>query len=171
MNAKDNNLQLRQKKDSIASQKYLPRIKVLLRDNYIKKNGDQAVLLVVHLKGRKVRFNSGLAVNKKLFDSKHGKILPDHDQARDYNLILDSCRARINEIFIKYRLLHEELTPEILKNEYRIKSTYIDFFRFMDERIRDRQGEIAESSARQHQATLSKIKEFRSPLRFSDIDQ
>ena len=158
------------RKSSIASQKYLPRIKVLLRDNYKRKNGTRSVLLVVHLNGKKIRFNTGIWVSENMFDSFREEILSGHPQARDYNLIVEKCRSRINEIYIKYRLLHEELTPEVLKTEYRIKSTYVDFFRFMEDAIQERTGEIAPSSAIQHMATLSKIKEFKNTLRFSEIN-
>lgn len=144
-------------------------IKTILRDDYVKKDGRSAVLLVVHIKGKKVRFNTGVAVHKDHF--KKGSVTSVDPKSDDYNLIISTCRARINDIFVKYRLLHDELTPQKLSEEYKIKSTYIYFYGFMEASIRERKGEITQSTMNLHLTIMNKLKAYKKELTFSEITE
>jgi integrase/recombinase XerD len=148
----------------------MPEIKAILRKDYNKK-GESSILLVTHFKGKKVRINTGISVLPCEFDEKKGIVKLSNSQAPDYNLIIASCLARINNILVKYRLLHEELTPDQLISEYKIKSTYIDFYGFMRNEILSRKGELTASTIKLQLSILHKLQSFRKRLVFSEITE
>ncbi|MBA7534800.1 Tyrosine recombinase XerC [subsurface metagenome] len=153
------------------SQKSLKDVKIWYRDDYVKRNGTALISLFLYLKGERVIFNTNISVSPDFWDYEKKVIKKSHPHAKDYNMIIDTCKGRINEIFVRYRLQHKELTPDLLKKEYITPSTYIDFYEFMERAIIERKDELEKSTIRQHKAALSKLKSFKKSLMFSEIDE
>ncbi len=141
------------------------------REDYKNKRDESAVYLFVYLNSKRVKFNTGVYVKKEFWDPQTELIRKDHPQAADLNLIITSCRARISDVFVRYRLQHKQLTIDLLKKEYTNPSFAIDFLAWMQSAIGERAGEITESSLNQHRAHLSKLREFKDPLTFSELTE
>lgn len=152
-------------------QKSLKDVKVWYRDKYIKRDGTALIALYIYLKGEKVTFNTGVSVDPVYWNYEKKIIKKSHPHGKDYNMIIDSCKGRINEIFVKYRLQHKEITPDLLKKEYIIPSTYVDFYEFMENAIAARKDELEKSTVRQHTSAMNKLKKFKKTLMFSEIDE
>lgn len=152
-------------------QKNLKDVKVWFRDTSVKKNGTAPVYLYIYLKGKKVVFNTNVSLEPTHWNYNAQNIFNSHPHARDYNLIIDNCKARIHDIFVRYRLQMKELTPELLKREYEIPSTYIDFYDFMARTIASRKDELEPSTMDQHHSILNKLRDYKSSLMFSEIDE
>ncbi len=144
--------------------------KIFIHDSYKKKDGTAAIYVLVHLAGKSLKFPTGVSCDPELFDHKKQRIKGASQSVKDNNLIIEKSLATINDIAVRYRLQHATLTPELLKREWKNPARRIDFYAFMDEAIKERRGEIAASSLKQHESIKSKLKEFRDSLSFAEID-
>lgn len=68
-------------------------------------------------------------------DIKSLRVKGNSKKVKDDNLIIESCMARINEVFVRYRLQNIELTSDLLKNEWKNPARRIDFHSFLKEAI------------------------------------
>ena len=152
------------------SNRKMPNVTISFDSGYVRKNGECAVYAITRLRRKKIKFHTGVTVKPELFDVDKGIVKKTHDDYSDLNLLISSTRSRINDIFVRYRLQFEELTPEILQHEFKNPSTRIDFHTFIKEAIDERKGEITASTMEQHVAMSGKIKEFSPSLSFSMID-
>ena len=145
------------------------KLKVYLNDGYIKADGTAAVYIYTHLMTKKIKFNTKVLVDPEYFDKIKGRIKTKAKDSKDNNLIIEACKQRITEIFVRYRLQHKELTPDLLKKEYQTPSTYIDFYDFFDKSIKEQSKFLSENTIHLHEAVLSKMKYKKSTLMFSEI--
>ena len=144
--------------------------KVYINNNYKKKDGTSAVYILVHLGGISMKFATGINVDNEKFNHNTSRLKGNSKAVRDNNLIIEKGLARINDIFVRYRLQNEAITPEILKQEWKNPTRRVDFYVWMEETIALRKGDIAESSMKQHRALVSKMKQFRPKLAFAELD-
>jgi integrase len=134
-------------------------------------SGLNPVMLEINLQNTRVRINTGVKITKEQWDPDNLVIKKSVEKSADLNLIIRNSKARITDIFVRYRLQLKDLTPEILLAEYHRPSVNIDFLEFMDAAIKERKGSLADSSLAQHQAHLNKLKEFRPHLTFSELTE
>ncbi len=142
----------------------------VLQDTFLKKDGTASIYIVVSIRGKKTKFNTGVSVPPNSFNTEDKRVKGKSQRAKDLNLIIDDTISKINDIFVRYRLQHKELTPDLLRQEYKNPSLYIDFYKFLKEAIHERKGEIANSTINQHLVLLHKLKEFKKTLAFSEIN-
>jgi len=136
-----------------------------------KKNGLCTVYLFVYLKGERVRVNTKVAVDPANFDEVSGLIRGKSNDVKDQNLIVNQCRSRINQIEVKYRLKNVEIAPEQFRNEYSHPSYDIDFLAWMEAEIKLLKNQVGASRIIKYNTILNKLKEFRDPISFSEIDR
>jgi site-specific recombinase XerD len=135
-----------------------------------RKDGKCAIYILVHLDYKSLKFNTGIGCSLNDWDDNTLRIKGSSKEVRDNNLIIDECLARMNDIFVRYRLQHIHLTPELLKNEWKNPARRIDFFKFYEEALAERKKELAPGSYRHHKSVIKIIKEFRNNLAFSEIN-
>ncbi|MFH0756916.1 MAG: site-specific integrase [Bacteroidota bacterium] len=145
-------------------------ITISFDSHYTKKNGEAALYAVTKIDGRKIKFHTQVCVNPSQYDPEKGQILSSHPDHDDLNLLIQTTKSRINEIMVRYRLQYEKLTPELLKSEFENASVRIDFHLFMKDAIRERKGELNESTLKQHRAISNKLKAFSPELKFTQLD-
>lgn len=144
--------------------------KIFIHDGYKKKDGTAAIYVLVHLAGKSLKFPTGVSCDPDQFDPGKQRIKGASRTVKDNNLIIEKSLATINDIAVRYRLQHVTLTPELLKREWKNPARRIDFYAFMTEAMKERRGEIAASSLKQHESLKAKLQEFRPALSFSEID-
>lgn len=146
-------------------------MKYYVNDKKLKKDGKTPVYLVFHLKGKTIQINSGVDVVPDSFDITSGRIKGRSKQIKDENLVLKSCENRVNEIFFRYRLQHRELTPELLKQEYKNPTLYIDFYGFMTGELKTRlkDKDITAGTYKLQMSVLEKLKVYKKTLSFAEI--
>ena len=144
--------------------------KVFLHTGYKKKDGTCAIYILVHIENKSLKFPTGITVDPQNFDHHKSRIKGATKDVKDKNLIIDKSLALINDIEVRYRLQQKELTADLLKREWVNPSRRIDFYAFFDEAIKERKGDIAESTIRQHKSAIEKLKRFKPKLAFSEID-
>jgi len=144
--------------------------KIFLNKKQIKKDHTCTIYILVNLCSQTTKFSTGISCDPKKFDEQIGRIKGESRQAIDKNMIIEKCLSRINDIFIKYRLQNEVITPELLKKEWKNPTRRVNFYAWMDEEIRNRKGDLAASSLKQHRTLLSKMIGFKKRLSFSEIN-
>ena len=135
----------------------------------VRKNGRCTVYVMVHLDYKTVKFHTGVSCEPELWDEQAFRIRGSSQKVRDENLIIEQCLARLNDIFVRYRLLHTHLTPELLKNEWKNPARRIDFYAFFEEALQERRKELAPATVSQHKSSINILQGFRKELAFSEI--
>lgn len=144
--------------------------KVYIDPKKVKKNGELSVYILVHIDYKTVKFNTGVSCKESDFDLKTCRISGTTKKVKDDNLIIDACLARINEIFVRYRLQHIPLTADLLKNEWKNPTRRIDFHSFLKEAIDERKSDVTNGTYKNHKAFATKIKHFKKSLAFTEIN-
>lgn len=136
-----------------------------------KKDGTVTIYITVNLMYKKIFFSTGVSCLPASFDDKSGRIRGNGKAVNDDNLIIGNCLSQLNDIFVRYRLQNAELTPELLKREWKNPTRRINFHVFVEEMLKERKSDIAPGTYKQHKSTLEKLKRFRPQLSFAEIDQ
>lgn len=142
----------------------------LLRDDYKRKDETRQVILQVYIKGRRVVLPTGVHVIQDHWDDVKKLVKSKNDKAADNNLIIERCRALVNDIMVKYRLNGSALTPKALKAKYKNPSKYLEFTEWMRKEIRERKGVISPSTSIMHYSILSCLEKYQKKVLFSEID-
>jgi integrase/recombinase XerD len=141
--------------------------KVCLYD-HVKRDGTRGIYIQLIVDRKKDRIPLYINVRAEDFD---GMLIKKKvPGAAEDNLYIDSCLARLNEIYKEFRLSREELTLDKLLYNYNNYDLRIDFIPFMEKAIKSRAGELARNSVKQHEFLLAKLKDFKPVIKFSDID-
>ena len=149
----------------------MAEIKAIIIDTNKRKDGTFAVYVVTVVKGAPVRFNTGVLTTKENWDSVKQLIKGNTKDIKDDNLAINNSKARVNDVFVRYRLQHKELTPALLRKEYAAPSLYIDFYKFFEEQINKRDTKIVKNTQDAHLSVLHKMQNYRKSLTFSEIDE
>lgn len=132
-------------------------------------DGTKAIWVSLYLHGKKVRFNTQVTCKEEKFDNIKGRIKGNTKEVKDNNLIVQNCVSRINDIQVKYRLRNKELTPDLLKTEYKNPTYGLDFIVFLEDAIKERSKDMAATTTSQHRVLISKLKQFKDDISFSEI--
>ncbi|WP_165840913.1 site-specific integrase [Larkinella punicea] len=145
------------------TQKYVK--KLIIKDDYLKKDGTSPLYIYVNVDGQKDRLSIKLSWPPAFFDKTAGKILPrtknDKDFS-DYQLMIDSEIGKVNEIFKEYRLSGKTLTIEGLFRDFHSYSSRKDFLTFSlkDAMERHKRRKIELTSRNAHISSLNKFRDF-----------
>jgi len=143
-------------------------ISIYLRPNESGNLEICQVYLTCYIQRQKVRFNTGIRINRSQIDEKgviHGK------NAKEYNAMVDACKTRITEIMLRYQVNKIALTATQLKKEYELPDMNHDFYMFMNRTISELTGVLATATIQQHNSIYGKLKQFKPTLRFADINE
>jgi site-specific recombinase XerD len=146
--------------------------RLFINKKTVKKDGSVVIYAIVYIEGKSIKFNTGVSVPLNRYDSKKERVKGSTKEDIDKNLIIDRCLSSINEIFVRYRLQNRPLTADLLIREYENPTYYIDFYKYLEDKIRERvkSKEIAHVSGLHHTVLLNKLKQFKSSLTFAEID-
>ncbi|MDR2653073.1 MAG: site-specific integrase [Prevotellaceae bacterium] len=147
--------------------------RVALYINPKQKRADNTYTMYVStvVCGKPVRFNTGVHSHLKNIDLLRGIIRGTTKDVKDKNLIINNCKSRINDIFVRYRLRFSELTPELLRREYENYTANFLFYDYAITKLLDRKLDITNGTFRRHKAGLRKIKTFSPDLHLNDITE
>jgi len=143
--------------------------KVYLDPKKKKKNGQCSVFLTVNIDYRKLFFATGVSASPEKFDFEKGRIKGTTKAVKDDNLIIETCLATMNDIFVRYRLQNIPMTADLLKNEWLNPSRRIDFYAFATEAIKERSREMMPQTTKNHNTNIEKLKKYKATLMFSEI--
>ena len=119
----------------------------------------------------KVHFSTKVEVKGVAWSDKQQAVTAKDPYHKDKNLIIESIRARINNVLVKYRLKDRKLTRETFLRAYRRPSdfdTFVDFARYHQDKISARE---AESTRKTEDVVLTKLKECYPDMAIDELDE
>lgn len=118
---------------------------------------------------QKVNFSTKVFCDLKHWNIKTMSIMAADKDAADKNLVIENIRARISNVFVKYRLRERKLTREIFLKAYHKPDDYEHFFEFCDYYMKKVSQYNADGTMNNHRKALKKLKDFNPTLHFDDI--
>lgn len=142
-------------------------IKIYLR----KYNNDTSgiVWISFYVQRQKINFSTKVAVETKHWNEKKHTVTAGDKQAADKNLIIETILARINNVFVKYRLRDKKLSRDLFIREYNRPSDYATFFDFVRDYMKKISNRTELTTLNTHMSVIRKLQEFNSNLIFDDI--
>lgn len=105
-------------------------IKIYLR-TYGSDPSTGVVWLSFYVNREKVNFSTKVSVDLKNWNDKKKCVGVGDKQCNDKNLIIENILARINNVFVKYRLRDRKLTRDAFLKAYHRPTDYNTFFEFV----------------------------------------
>ena len=148
--------------------------KIRQKTDYKRVDKTSALYLEIYQAkyGRK-RMNINISIPVKDFDIKKQRVKYTNKHQKDYNLVIEKLFADINKIEVTYRLLNTELTIDKLIDDLTKPSLRVNFNEFYSQLLEYQKEAnlIKITTYKQQRATLSKIKQFKDPWLFSEINK
>lgn len=139
---------------------------------YREYSGNSGYIWVCFYVNReKVHFSTKVEVRGAAWSDKQQAVTAKDPYHKDKNLIIESIRARINNVLVKYRLKDRKLTRETFLRAYRRPSdfdTFVDFARYHQDKISARE---AESTRKTEDVVLTKLQECYPDMAIDELDE
>jgi len=147
--------------------------KVIIKDDYVKEDGTAALYVQVFLNRERKRFPLKINVAPKHFDKIKQRVRGANPNSKDLNLLIDNQLSVFTNILTEYRLRKIELTMDLLCKEITDPDSKICFLKFYEATIEEhlKSKAIQQSTYRQQKSTLTKLRKFRNPIFFNEIDK
>lgn len=144
-------------------------IKIYLR----KYNNDTSgiVWISFYVQRQKINFSTKVTVEVKHWNEKKSIVAAGDKQSADKNLIIETILARINNVFVKYRLRDKNLSRDLFLREYNRPSDYATFFDFVRDYMKKISHRTELTTLNTHMSVIRKLKEFNTDLIFDDISR
>lgn len=142
-------------------------IKIYLRK--YSNNSSGIVWISFYIQRQKVNFSTKVAVEVKHWNEKKNMVTAGDRQAADKNLIIETIIARINNVFVKYRLRDKKLSRDLFIREYNRPSDYATFFDFVKDHMKKISNRTELTTLNTQMSVIRKLQEFNPDLIFDDI--
>lgn len=140
---------------------------------YLRKHNPNSTTGVVwisfYLNRQKVNFSTKISVEEKYWNDRKKIVTSGDKQAADKNLIIENILARINNVFVKYRLKDRKLTREAFLRAYHRPSDYDTFFEYVTAQQKKLSSRMEMGTLATHMSVMRKLKEYSPTLHFDDI--
>ena len=121
-----------------------------------------------YVQRQKVNFSTKVSVDEKNWNEKKKRVSSSDKMANDKNLIIDNILARINNVFVKYRLKDKRLTRDAFLRAYNRPDDYDTFFDYITAKQKKLRMELG--TYQTHLSAISKLRQYSPLLHFDDID-
>lgn len=137
--------------------------------NWNKDSNEGYVWVCFYIRREKVNFSTKIKCLEKDFDKKHFRIKTSDKLFSDKNIIIDNILARINSVFVKYRLRNKTLTRETFLRAYNRPDDYPTFFEFVKDWQKKYSIMNEGETMKVHNSVIKKLKDYSPELHFDDI--
>ena len=144
--------------------------KVKPKKDYVRADGTCALYVQVFLNGKKM-LPLDIAVRLKDFDEIKQRVRAAHQNAKDFNLLIEKKLADINTIEVNYRLAGKILSLENLTEDLNNPTARVDFIKFWTDEMARQKDILKSTTYRQQMTMLNKVENYKSPLFFYEINQ
>lgn len=143
-------------------------LKIYLR-NHKKETKTAYVWISFYINRERVNFSTKVSVLEKNWSESKSIVLSQDSSASDKNRIIENYRARINNVFVKYRLRDKKLTRETFMRAYNRPDDYATFYEFVTEYQRKFSFKNEVATMNVHNSVIKKLKEYSPELHFDDL--
>lgn len=146
-------------------------IKTYQSKSYIGKDGTAPVYVSFYLDRKKIAIPTGISVKTNNFDQVAGKIKTGEKNHKDYNLVIEKVRSRINDIMVRYRLEKKVLTKDLFQKEYNRPDDFKTFYDFFRHYTKEHPNEIEPTTLDVHIDAINKLKTYSPNLQLVEITE
>lgn len=145
-------------------------VQVLLRKDFIKKDGSSPIVLRVTILRKVKRFSTNHSVLPTMWDDKRCVVKENYPKSDEINLVIKSMLKRAEEILFDYEIKNKLLTFELFDQEFKIKKSDC-FYSFVEEELENSKKTqfYGVESIKHHYTEINKLKKYRTTLNFQDI--
>ena len=140
---------------------------------YFRKHNQKAtngfVWVSFYVQRQKVNFTTKVSVEEKNWNEKKKRVSSSDKLAADKNLIIENVLARINNVFVKYRLKDKKMTRETFLRAYNRPDEYDTFFDYVAAKQR-KLTRMELGTYCSHRSAINKLRQYSPTLHFDDID-
>lgn len=140
------------------------------RSEYLNKEGLARVYLHVSGNSRRKRLGLDLYVDPSKFSQDKQRLTSKDDQSKLLNLVIDNYAAKAAAIKTTYQLSNKRLDVDTFVDEFLNGIPRTDFVAFALHYLSMEKKEIAPGTYRRYIAVLNKLREFKKPLLFTQLD-
>lgn len=144
--------------------------KIVIKDDYIKKNGKCNLYLQIFLNGKRKRINLNIEVNHEFFDKQKMRVSKSYPGSKDINLVIEKTLSELNQIEVFYRLSNIPLTVDIIEKELKNPTSRMDLLMFMEEQIEVDSKFLNAATTKSAKSVLKKLREFKESIFFNELD-
>lgn len=144
-------------------------LNIYLREYAISSEG--IVWISFYINRKKVNFSTKIRCEKKNWDNKRSVVKSSDKDSVDKNRIIENIRARINDVFVKYRLRNKKLSRDSFWRAYNRPNDYLTFFEFIDDNKKNINYGNELTTNYTHNTVIQKVKEWQPDLIFDDITE
>jgi site-specific recombinase XerD len=137
--------------------------------NWNKASNEGYVWVSFYINREKINFSTKVRCCEKDFDKKYFRIKASDKLYSDKNIIIDNILARINSVFVKYRLRNKTLTRESFLRAYNRPDDYPNFFEFVKDWQKKYSIMNEGETMKAHNSVIKKLRDYNSDLHFDDI--
>lgn len=145
------------------------KLNIYLRE--YKSSSEGIVWFSFYVKSERVHFSSKVRCEKKNWDKKKMIVKCTDPEYIDKNRIIENTRARINDVFVKFRLRNKTLTRDSFIRAYNKPSDYSTFWEFIKANKKNINFGNEVTTNYTHKTVLKKVEEYQPSLHFDDITE
>lgn len=139
---------------------------------YLRKNQCNSIVWVrFYIKREKVHFSTKVTVAEKDWSKSKSRVLSSDPMAKDKNLILENILARLNNVFVKFRLRDRQMTKASFMRAYARPSDFETFYDFVKHTQSRQSARIKDTTLNTEQVILKKLETYAPSLAIDEIDQ
>lgn len=149
-------------------------VKLRIRKDKKSKSGLGSVYLQVIINRKRTTVPLGISWPIDRFDEQAERFLPRDSkdiECQDWNMEAQKELAKVNDIFIFYRLSDHELSIEEFQKEYRRYGSRHNFIAFCYAEIEDRYtgGKISNQTYRNSKSAIKRVADWKASIKFADL--
>ena len=146
--------------------------KIFLRSDFLRKDGLTPIYLRVIIDRKKKDHSLNMAIPEGLWDIKNNKVKKSlRYNSEDLNSVLSKTRMKVEKIMLDSKLGDKRLTMADFDRLYSQKSIdYSSFYEYALGFIEQNRHKFSSETCRTYTSQVTKLKRFRTELRFADMD-
>ena len=135
------------------------------------KDGNGSIAVKFYIKREKTHVPTHVECSVKNWDPKMMRVKSGDKFSSDKNLIIENVLARINNVFVKYRLRNRSLTRSLFYKSYNKPNDFDNFHIYFEEQVKKERKKLKGSTIDTHVTVFDKLKKFRPLLHFEEITE
>ncbi len=145
-----------------------PKINFYLRKHTNKNEG--WIYISFYIQREKINFSTKISCKEKDWNDEKCYVKKTDKEHSDKNLLLNNILAKINDIFVKYRLKNKQITRDGFYKGYNGVNNFTNFKIYCKEKIKIYSNFLEASTINAHHSVLKKLFEYKQEISFEELN-
>jgi len=144
-----------------------PTAHLVIRKDYMTKNGEYYIHLRIKINKQKKEFPTGIKIKDLTkFDERTGRLKGNIRES----LILENALDKAEQILFKFRIENKLITLDQFKQLYLNRDSLDSFYAFAEQEIKNMAGIVSYEYYRQFKSEMSKLKKYRKEISWNELN-